>query len=209
MKQIIRTRIAVLLTAFFALVVLVLGGVISPQSVAAAGCIDQPSTDSQVTAQQQCIASYIEVCKESYSDRVCDRLTLAQINNCAVDGQDVRLVPNCMQKIQDEATVAASESTNRIEPKRDDCKADNAAALSKDNCGIIGMIVMITNILAGVAAIIIVAAFIWGGILYSMSGADPNKVGAAKDRIFKAVTALLLLIFGYAILQWLTPGGLL
>ena len=208
MKQIFRIRIAVALTAFLALIVLVPGGVVSPPSVAAAACIE-PSTDSQLAAQELCIAAYIDVCKESYSDKICDNLTLSQINNCAVDGQEKRLVPNCMQDIQDAATRADSESTNRIEPKKNDCKAANSAALSKDNCGIIAMIVVITNVLAGVAAIIIVAAFIWGGILYSMAGSDPNKVGAAKDRIFKALTALLLLIFGYAILQWLTPGGIL
>jgi hypothetical protein len=47
-----------------------------------------------------------------------------------------------------------------------------------------------------------------GGIQYSAAGADPNKIQAAKHKITNALLALLLFIFGFAIVQWLVPGGL-
>jgi len=103
---------------------------------------------------------------------------------------------------------AADESTQEIKPKEDDCKVAKDKKLTKDNCGIIKLIVVVTNIMAGIAATVIVATLTFAGIQYSSAGADPSKVQAAKKRMYNALLALMLLIFGYAILQWLVPGGI-
>lgn len=63
--------------------------------------------------------------------------------------------------------------------------------------------------LTAVAGIVIVISIIVGGVQYSSAGADPSKVSAAKQRIMSAVIALLCLIFLFAFIQWLVPGGLL
>lgn len=89
-----------------------------------------------------------------------------------------------------------------------DCSANSTADLDSGNCGIINWIVKITDALAALAGTVIVAMIIWGGIQYSMAGADPSKVQAAKKKIVSALTALLLLVFGFSIVQWLVPGGL-
>ncbi len=88
-----------------------------------------------------------------------------------------------------------------------DCK-DSFDQLNSENCGILKYIVLITNVLSGLAATIIVAMIILGGIQYSAAGADPSKVQAAKQKIYNALLALVLLVFGYAILQYLVPGGI-
>lgn len=93
-----------------------------------------------------------------------------------------------------------------IEPNDEDCKK---RPLTKDNCGIVKLVVFVTNILGGIAGIVIVGVLIWGGIMYSMAGADPSKITAAKGKIVNALTALLLYVFGFALLQWLVPGGLI
>lgn len=62
--------------------------------------------------------------------------------------------------------------------------------------------------LTAVAGIAIVIAIIVGGVQYSSAGADPSKVAAAKQRIVNAIIALLSLIFLFAFIQWLVPGGL-
>lgn len=103
---------------------------------------------------------------------------------------------------------AQDQSTQNIKPKQNDCRA-NSGGLSSDNCGIIKMIVVLTNILAGLAGVAIVATLTFAGIQYSSAGADPSKIQAAKGKMFNAVLALLLLVFGFALLQWLVPGGLL
>lgn len=99
------------------------------------------------------------------------------------------------------AATSGDSDTNE-----DDCKK---RPLNKNNCGIVRLIITITNILGVIAGIVIVATMIYGGILYSMAGADPAKVTAAKHKLTSGLTALLLFIFGFAILQWLVPGGLL
>lgn len=79
--------------------------------------------------------------------------------------------------------------------------------LSSENCRIIYYIVTFINILSGLAGIIIVASIIVGGIQYSAAGPDPQKVSAAKARIRNAVIALLLLLFGVGLINFLVPGG--
>lgn len=104
-------------------------------------------------------------------------------------------------------TNQPNESTSGITPKKDDCRGDSAT-LNADNCGIIKFVIVITNIMGGLAGLVIVGTMIAGGIRYSSAGADPSKVQAAKQMIINAILALLLLIFGFSILQWLVPGGL-
>ncbi len=76
-------------------------------------------------------------------------------------------------------------------------------------CEVVDIVVIITNTLSALAATVIVAMIVWGGIQYSMAGADASKVQAAKQKIMNALIALLLLIFGFSIIQWLVPGGLI
>lgn len=102
--------------------------------------------------------------------------------------------------------AAEGVSTEELEPKEGDC---SKKPLTKDNCGIVNLIVIITNIMSGIAGLVIVGMIIFGGIQYSMAGADPSKVQAARHKITSALTALVLFVFGYALLQWLVPGGLL
>lgn len=113
------------------------------------------------------------------------------------------------QLVNSPVVSAAVDTTTGINPKKDDCKVDAAAGerLSKNNCGIIKLVIAITNIMGGLAATVIVGTLVFGGIQYSMAGADPSKVQAAKQKVISALTALMLLIFGFAILQWLVPGG--
>lgn len=87
-----------------------------------------------------------------------------------------------------------------------DCTDSN---INADNCGIVHYLVIIINILSGVATIAIVISIAVGGIQYSMAGSDPQKVSAAKNRIRNAIIALLLFLFGYALLNFLIPGRLL
>ena len=83
----------------------------------------------------------------------------------------------------------------------DDCK-------SLTNCGILKYVTRITNVLSGIAGLIIVSMIIIGGIQYSTAGPDPSKVQAARTKIFNALLALVFFVFGFAILQWLIPGGI-
>ncbi len=180
----------------------------SPAVARAAACEPSPSTDSQVTQQQNCVSSYIAVCEKDYDKQFCNDLSVDEVNQCARDSAAPAFKDACMKGLETAYIQSGPASTTSARTSTSDCQAPTAKQLNKDNCEIINMVVLITNIMAGFAALVIVGTLIWGGILYSMAGADPNKVQAAKAKLMSGITALLLLIFGYSLLQWLTPGGL-
>jgi hypothetical protein len=72
---------------------------------------------------------------------------------------------------------------------------------------IVSVTVWAINLLSAGAGLVITFMIIVGGIQYSTSGANPQAVTAAKNKLFNAIIALLMLIFLYSFLQWLVPGG--
>jgi Type IV secretion system pilin len=63
------------------------------------------------------------------------------------------------------------------------------------------------NLLTAMVGIVVLLSLIVGAIQYSSSADDPSKVAAAKGRIANAIIALFGLLFFYAFLQYLVPGG--
>lgn len=77
-------------------------------------------------------------------------------------------------------------------------------------CGLIGKYVNhFITFLSVVVGLLVVIGIISGGIMYSSSAGDPQKAAKAKDRITKAIVALVAFIFLWAFLEWLVPGGFL
>jgi|GEM_PF-3337595 hypothetical protein len=90
-----------------------------------------------------------------------------------------------------------------------DCQPDRDEALSEENCGIIGYLVIIINVLSALVAVVVLGSIIYAGVQYSMAGSDPSKVSAAKERIRNALIALFFFMFMYGFLNFLIPGGVL
>jgi len=84
------------------------------------------------------------------------------------------------------------------------CNADNPK-----NCDFIEKFInpVIKFLSAGVGVVITIMIVI-GGIQYTSAGDDPQKVAAAKKKIYNAIIALILFIFLFALLSWIIPGGL-
>lgn len=99
------------------------------------------------------------------------------------------------------------------EPIRNDCQGPNIQANlpegDPNHCGILDYLTTAIDVLVGLAGVAIVGSIVYGGIQYSMAGSDPQKVAVSKDRIRNAIIALILLLFGFAILNYLVPGGVL
>lgn len=114
-------------------------------------------------------------------------------------------VPVYAQTCPDGTPAPAGDTANCVTDFEGDCTESN---INEDNCGIVRYIVVIINILSALVGVAVVASIIIGGIQYSTAGSDPQKVQAAKARIRNAIIALLFFIFGYAILNFLVPGGL-
>ena len=64
------------------------------------------------------------------------------------------------------------------------------------------------NVLAIAVGIVAVINIIIGGIQYTASGGDPQKVKDARNRIYNTVYGIVAFVFLYAFMQWLIPGGI-
>ena len=181
--------------------------IVAPQTAFALnGCGDEPGNAQAADAQLICINNYRAECKNLQAAGFCNSLSLGQINSCArnVSGpNNYQFREPCLQTLADNYVPEEEEMDTGL--TAEDCVGDD---LNKGNCGIINLVITITNVMSGIAGLVIVSMLILAGIRYSSAGADPSKVQAAKGMIINAITALLLLIFGYSLLQWLVPGGI-
>lgn len=209
MKQIAGIRKLLILSIFSLSLFTALGG-INP-SLVLAECIENPRSGGQIEAQKNCVEAYIKECKKNYGNKFCESLSVQQINKCAT-GNGNKLKKECIETLRDEFRDKGGTDelgTTGEQRNKGDCKNNDFDKLNENNCGIIKLVVVITNVLSAMAATVIVAMIIVGGIQYSMAGADPSKVQAAKQKIINALLALLLLVFGYGLIQWLVPGGVI
>ncbi len=67
----------------------------------------------------------------------------------------------------------------------------------------------IIRVLSDGVGLVIIGSIVVGGIQYSASRGDPQATAIAIGRIRSTVIALLLYIFGYAILNFIIPAGFL
>jgi hypothetical protein len=67
----------------------------------------------------------------------------------------------------------------------------------------------IIRLLSDGVGLVIVGSIIYAGIQYSSSGGDPQSTAKAIHRIRESLVALLIFIFGYAILNYVIPAGFL
>ena len=76
------------------------------------------------------------------------------------------------------------------------------------NCSaLVDALFAIIRFLSATVGIVLIASTIWAGIQYGAARDDPSAVGKAKSRLASNGTALLLFIFGYAILNYVIPAG--
>jgi hypothetical protein len=110
-----------------------------------------------------------------------------------------------MQFVAQAPLAAAAPATFAAKAAQNNDLCDDA-----EHCNLIKKYVnpLITT-LAALVGLSVVVGIVWGGIQYSAAGGDPQKVASAKDKIRRALTALVTFIFFYALLQWLIPGGVL
>lgn len=89
--------------------------------------------------------------------------------------------------------------------------ADNATCQSDSNCQNIfdKYLTPLIKFLSAAVGIVVVGAVIFGGIQFSASGGDPQKVANAKKHITNALIALVAYLLLFAFLNFIIPGGLL
>ncbi len=70
-------------------------------------------------------------------------------------------------------------------------------------------LIEIVNFLSIGVTIVVAISIAVSGFQYMMSRGDPGTTSAAIQRMVQAGTALVLYIFGWSLLNWLVPGGIL
>jgi hypothetical protein len=90
----------------------------------------------------------------------------------------------------------------------ENCEGDGGE-LTKDNCSIVGILIVGINFLSAVAGLAIIASVIIAGYQYMTAQDNSSQISAARNRIIWAITAMALFIFTYALLNFLVPGGVL
>lgn len=66
----------------------------------------------------------------------------------------------------------------------------------------------VLQVLSVGVGIVVTISVVWAGFQYITSRGEPGKTQAAVNRLIQAAIALFLYIFGFAILNWLIPGGI-
>lgn len=88
------------------------------------------------------------------------------------------------------------------------CYGAGCQSNNKDGCSaIVDAIFAIIRALSAGVGVVVVASVVWAGIQYSTSRGDPNATATALTRVRETLIALLVFIFGYAILNYLIPAG--
>lgn len=114
---------------------------------------------------------------------------------------------------------AANNQTNQtssadVKNKGYDCAkigcSDKAATqCTKDGCDFIKKYLNpAINLFSMTFLLVAVGSLIYGGIQYSASGGDAQRVSQAKSRITNTIIAVIAYFFLFAFLQFLVPGGL-
>lgn len=111
--------------------------------------------------------------------------------------------PNVEGKYQCGSGQNAVEMSINIGCYGKDCQSSNPHGCSALVDGIFAIIRFLS---AGVG-VVVVGSIVWAGIQYATSRGDPAATAKAVGRLQSTGIALLMFIFGYAILNYLIPAG--
>jgi hypothetical protein len=89
--------------------------------------------------------------------------------------------------------------------KGENCIGNNAST----GGAIVGYLRLILRLLSGAVGLVIVAMIVVSGVRYIASTGDPGQVKTAKTQLQNAILALVLYLSMFAILTFITPGGIL
>lgn len=78
----------------------------------------------------------------------------------------------------------------------------------KGQCLIDKYVTPLVKTLAALVGVAVTISIVFAGIQYTTSADDPQKVSAAKQRIFNSLVALIAYFLLFAFLNWIIPGGL-
>jgi hypothetical protein len=117
-------------------------------------------------------------------------------------------IANCATNEGTCASCYSADKSNCIDCSKVAC-SDSAVNCSSGGCDLVATYLQpIITVLSGTVGLVVVLSLIIGGVQYSASEGDPQKVSKAKNRISNTIFAFIAYMFLYAFLQFLVPGGI-
>lgn len=84
---------------------------------------------------------------------------------------------------------------------------NNSSYCQGNHNAVVDLLFAIIRFITDGVGLIIIASLIVAGIQYTVSRGNPQEVAKATTRIQSTVTALILFIFAYALLNYVVPNG--
>jgi len=146
---------------------------------------------------------------EKAIDKRLDKESGSRLNPSEDSLQNINDVSNDPSNCDAETGVCTPSNAICKDGICQDPAADPSLDCSQKGCDIIKKYVNpLINLLSIAFGFIAVISIIIGGIQYSASAGDPQKVTQAKQRISKTLFAIFAYFFLYAFLQFIIPGGI-
>jgi len=180
-------------------------GVLALLALPLLGFIQTPAAEAAACPEKLVAIAHGKLCKFS-GDVTCDKGYVAQYNGTS------------MVCAKPTAVTPPAGTTNIATSSGDVCgggKGNNSVKTSinigcrgKGNPIMDATFAIIRFLTTGVG-IVLVGSMIYAGIQYTSSRGDPQATASAVNRLKANAWALLLFLFGYAILNYIIPGTFL
>lgn len=153
-----------------------------------------------------CVTTTTNTCTagspKSGSTKSSTKSSTSTTTKCSTYNYQNGLCPDCQGSNAGGVSCSAANSGS-------DVAANPNSNCSSSGCDLIQKYVNpIINLLSIIFGLIAVASLITGGIQYSASSGDPQRVTLAKRRITMTIVSVFAYLFMYAFLQFIIPGGL-
>lgn len=86
-------------------------------------------------------------------------------------------------------------------------KAEGETEVDIEDTGLWGILILTINIMTAGVGVLAVAGFVYGGILYTTSGGNPEGVKKARTVFTNVVIGIISFGLMFALLNFIIPGG--
>lgn len=118
----------------------------------------------------------------------------------------------CVLRVDDDGELVTSPKPSHTYSNAECNVLPDAICGAKDNKDLEGsaiwqIVLFIIEILTMGVGLLALAGIVYGSVLYSSAGGNPEQVKKARTTIVNVVIGVVAYALMYALLQWIVPGG--
>lgn len=104
-------------------------------------------------------------------------------------------------------TVSAQETCGGVKTAIISCSQQGGDGASAKDTGLWGILVLAVNVLIAGVGVLALAGIVWGSILYTSAGGNPEQVKKAMGIFTNVVIGVVAFAGMWVFLNFLIPGG--